>query len=662
MERVFVALLALFIASSVFANNIDSLNNAANRLDNSIEKVELLIQLSELTISGDQLKSIKFAQQAESISQKISYKKGEGQANYQMLVAHYYIGNMDEALSKSEKASKIFKGDNKPFELAKTYHTTGKVYSFTSQYDKATEYIYKGLDIFKNINDPIWVADSYTAVGMMECQRESYKIAIPLIEKALPTYQKNTIKHTKSLIRAYILLGVAYHGLKDYNTAIDYNLKALSFAEATNDIYNSTVSKTNLGWVYYLVGAYDKALKYCNDGLTDAEKQNDNFSRAHNYKCLGAVHLKLNKFVDSKEQLTNALAFIHDLKIQSEEANIYQLFVELHTKQNDYKTALDYHEKYHQATDSALAKQKNQRISILEKRLATTTTAQITENEELTKDNFNLSLLLLIVGCLTIFTIIFSFKYYFRNEKNKASLASERKETTHTVNQLNNELQNFEYLASHDFKQNMRNIMSFAGLLNKKLKNKNEDKALIEYSRFVLKGAKQMNDILSSILDFSKLDDDDHTNLEVFSPLIAIERLNETMADLIHQQKAEIVFPSNLPNQMMSNERYLRLIFQHLITNGITYNMSKTPIVQINYEVKNKRHIFKVIDNGVGIEENAFERIFEKFKRLNPNQSNQGAGIGLTMVKKLVEALEGTIDLESKVGEGSTFIVTLPKY
>ena len=59
MERVFVALLALFIASSVFANNIDSLNNAANRLDNSIEKVELLIQLSELTISGDQLKSIK---------------------------------------------------------------------------------------------------------------------------------------------------------------------------------------------------------------------------------------------------------------------------------------------------------------------------------------------------------------------------------------------------------------------------------------------------------------------------------------------------------------------------------------------------------------------------------------------------------------------------
>ena len=96
------------------------------------------------------------------------------------------------------------------------------------------------------------------------------------------------------------------------------------------------------------------------------------------------------------------------------------------------------------------------------------------------------------------------------------------------------------------------------------------------------------------------------------------------------------------------------------IENGLKYNQSETPTVEIAYESTDSHHQIIVSDNGIGIKKQYHEKIFEMFKRLHNRGAYEGSGIGLAIVKLSVKKLGGTISLESEVGKGTSFIINLP--
>ena len=104
----------------------------------------------------------------------------------------------------------------------------------------------------------------------------------------------------------------------------------------------------------------------------------------------------------------------------------------------------------------------------------------------------------------------------------------------------------------------------------------------------------------------------------------------------------------------------LRQVFQNLISNGFKYNDSEQPRVEIRCYGTPEGYCFMIRDNGIGIPPEDHEKVFDIFQRLHGQDKYEGSGIGLSIVKKLVESMGGNIGLESKPGEGSTFVVTLP--
>jgi light-regulated signal transduction histidine kinase (bacteriophytochrome) len=102
-------------------------------------------------------------------------------------------------------------------------------------------------------------------------------------------------------------------------------------------------------------------------------------------------------------------------------------------------------------------------------------------------------------------------------------------------------------------------------------------------------------------------------------------------------------------------------LFLNLIQNGIKYNKSEVPQVDIDFVEDDFNFIFSISDNGIGIDEKYKEQIFVVFKRLHTQQEYEGTGIGLSICKKIVENLNGKIWIDSTVGEGSTFFISLPK-
>ena len=101
-------------------------------------------------------------------------------------------------------------------------------------------------------------------------------------------------------------------------------------------------------------------------------------------------------------------------------------------------------------------------------------------------------------------------------------------------------------------------------------------------------------------------------------------------------------------------------LFQNLIENGIKYNKSKTPTVQIGYKQNNGFHNFSIKDNGIGIEEQYLDDVFKMFKRLHNISEYEGTGIGLALCKKIIESNGGEIVLQSKIGVGSEVSIKMP--
>ncbi len=222
----------------------------------------------------------------------------------------------------------------------------------------------------------------------------------------------------------------------------------------------------------------------------------------------------------------------------------------------------------------------------------------------------------------------------------------------------NAELEQFAFVASHDLQEPLRMVTSFLTQLEKKYGDSLDDNAK-KYIHFAVDGAKRMREVILNLLDFSQVgkhkDDIEPISLE----RVIQETLN-LQARLIEERRAQITF-DDLP---VVNSYYSPLlqIFQNLIGNAMKYAKNDVPaIIYISALELESSWQISIKDNGIGIDSEYHEKIFVLFQRLHHQEEYSGTGIGLAVVKKIIDGLGGEIWVESAPDKGSTFYFTLPK-
>jgi len=232
------------------------------------------------------------------------------------------------------------------------------------------------------------------------------------------------------------------------------------------------------------------------------------------------------------------------------------------------------------------------------------------------------------------------------------------KEQNLNLERANQELEKFAYIASHDLKSPLRNINSFMNLIQRKLKNY-PDESVHEYLNFATSSAKQMHFLVNDILEYSKLGDK-KIELHQVNLNETIRKVTQSIQTTIAEKNA-IIEIDDLP-LIEANETQMTLLFQNLIENGIKYNKSKPPKIEVINQSDNDKHLIIIKDNGIGIAEEYQQKVFEMFQRLHGQQEEQGSGIGLAICMKIAEQHGGKLWLTSEVGNGSEFFVELPKH
>jgi two-component system sensor histidine kinase/response regulator len=222
---------------------------------------------------------------------------------------------------------------------------------------------------------------------------------------------------------------------------------------------------------------------------------------------------------------------------------------------------------------------------------------------------------------------------------------------------VNKELEQFAYVASHDLQEPLRTISNFVGLLNQKY-SENTDKSVKQYLHFIVDATTRMQNLIRDLLILSRIGRD-----ETFTAIDCNKILEDVLEDIsatIKESNARIT-SSSLPI-LSGTEIEFKQLFQNLISNSIKFcEKGVIPEITINAKERDRDYLFSFKDNGIGIEEQYREQVFVIFKRLHSMDEYAGTGIGLATCKKIVLLHNGSIWVESKSGEGSTFYFTIPK-
>ncbi len=222
----------------------------------------------------------------------------------------------------------------------------------------------------------------------------------------------------------------------------------------------------------------------------------------------------------------------------------------------------------------------------------------------------------------------------------------------------NAELEQFAYTASHDLQEPLRMVTSFMAQLERKYDEKLDEKAH-QYIHFAIDGAKRMRKIILDLLEFSRVGKEKGA-LEIIS---LSEILDENCHDLNKKinETGAIIEYTNLPS-FYSFRHPIQQVFYHLLENALTFcKEGIPPKISVSCDEHLDYWQIAVTDNGIGIEDAFMDRVFIIFQRLDPTLNPEGSGMGLAIVKKIIDTLNGKVWVTSTPDQGSIFYFTLPK-
>jgi signal transduction histidine kinase len=232
----------------------------------------------------------------------------------------------------------------------------------------------------------------------------------------------------------------------------------------------------------------------------------------------------------------------------------------------------------------------------------------------------------------------------------------ELREREDQLRRSNEELEHFAYLASHDLQEPLRTITSYVGLLESRAADKLDERAR-SWLNFVSEGAERMSHLIADLLEYSRTG---RTDAEA-EPVALDDAWDLAVANLEHAiaDAGATVERGALPT-VRARPREMTSMLQNLIGNGLKYQRDGVaPVVRASSERRDGAWEIAVTDNGIGIDPRFQERVFGLFQRLHTAEEYPGTGMGLAIVKKIVESNGGAVRVESTPGQGAVFVVTL---
>jgi signal transduction histidine kinase/tetratricopeptide (TPR) repeat protein len=626
----------------------DQLNDPYLKFDCKLHKAEILLKLGE------------FLESLEIFLEVMDQLSGKDEPRTLVRVFSG-LGDVYEVLSQNDlalryymEALKISEGLDMKYETGKLYSNLAWIYKNQKNFSPAFEFLEKSLQVREEIKDNYGIANSYNVKGVIYFQQKRYKEAVEWINRALEI--RKSINFIEGVAACYYNLGMIYEEKKEYPQALKYQLMAYEHEKNTGNKFNIGIAFSSIGSVYTYMGKFDSAQYYLQQAESIARQT-------------GSVELQM-------------------------EVSFY--WSEYYEYQGKFSEALAWHKKFSALNDSiyhetALTKlaemqalyqtdQKDKAITLLNQE-------KLLQSNELQLQKARIDLqgfVIVFVIVALILVSLLAYKTYRYNKEIKSAhleiverkeelqsqsdqlqkaymmiaesnkqLEAKVEERTYALKEAYKELDTFFYRASHDFRRPLTTFLGLAEVAKititdpnaRELFNKVRETA-VNLDKMLLK-LQSISDLGSQQLSY------DQVNInELFSRVLG------HFKPQIEQKNIHTVAACDVQDHFFSYPEMIYIILENLVENSIAFCRYQEAHISLRAYEKESRIVLEVEDNGDGIDEKYHPRIFEMYFR--GTDRSKGNGLGLYIIRKAAEKLNGTIQFRSQRDKGTTFILTFP--
>jgi len=644
--------------------------------------------------------------------------------NRQKAIIFSNQGNYRNALALFEKAKKFYERNLFPLDLANLLTEIGNVLSDVSNYETSLKYYFKALQLTQFNHYTRETTKLHFRVAWVYYLLEQDKLSEEFCRKALKEAQTHNYHFEEAA--AINLLGLLADRNNEDDEALDYFNAALGIREKNNYRVGVASTLLNIGVLYEKLKDFNKAKEYDLRGLAIEEKLNHAIGMCYAYQSLGQLYIKMNDFEGAYNYLVKGEALAKKIKTTNILRDIYKNQRDLYRKQLKYPEAIRYSILFDNLKDSLFNNGLSNRISTMQydfqldqKEKEIEILGQQKELQqrklELQQAEIKQQRYIIIVGLIVFFNICvgaFIILRFYRKEKKlnkeifeqneEITLQSEElKEANNALNKLNreiseqkeeiqaqaeeltesnqtisrvntsleekvmirtaelkeayNELDTFFYRSSHDFRRPLTTFMGLAEVAKVTIK----DHAALELFEKVNETARNLDKMLQKLQSISAVGTQELLYSEVLLDQIFQIELDNFREEIIHSS-IRVLEDIKLQHPFISYPVLVKFIIQNLIENSIAFHGAQSPFIKFKaYQVANET-VLEVSDNGQGIESTYLNRVFDMYFRAN--EKSRGNGLGLYIVKKMVDKLSGRVELKSELGFGTTVWVYLPNH
>jgi signal transduction histidine kinase len=550
--------------------------------------------------------------------------------------------------------------------LSKVYGWAGSMFG-NGRMDEAVIYFLKNADEFKSVGNKFGQALCLFEVALIQHKAENYdeakeyyNLTLALNADALPY---------RTTINCYNGLALIKRNAMDYDSAMSEFRSAWRVAQRNNDTAWMGILAGNIGSCHLALANFDSSLYYYQINLKFIRKTNEFENEIETYTNLGKVFLKKGELKKSGAYLDSALHFIHDRKIAFNDFfnpmdDIYQTYAELSAASGDFAKAFTYEKKFHEVSRE---KQTNINGRSLRQLQAVYSFNQKQKEVEFLKkiNSSNLTVIkqqryigfsfAIVIITLSIMTFI-----AFKTGRQRKKLNKELQRSNEELEKINNVKDKLFSVISHDLRTPIGNMKSILGLF---------DEGGISPDELMLFAQKMNHQLevsgrtLENVLHWAKM------HLKEIKANLTSVGINEVVRFIIHEFQDEISQKKlHVQNQIdntvkaFADKDQLEIVIRNLVSNAIKFTPQGGDII-LTADRQQTFIAIRVQDTGVGMSPGQLEKLFQpgQFASTMGTNKERGTGIGLAIVKEMVENNQGSIDVQSEPGKGTTFTVIFPE-
>jgi signal transduction histidine kinase len=590
------------------------------------------------------------ATQADSVKMKI----------YRQLGEYYTDNNAAKAIGFLDKSQEIAKRMNRPLLIANNYYSIGFCYLIKSDFNKSLESYLEALRIYEQLKDSFRLSNTYLSIGNLYSENKNFKKTNEYYDKAtvLIEAQKDSFQLASILMQR----GTLYdQHLKQYDTALIYLKKAEVIARFLKDNYLITNTMGNIGLTYKHQLNNLKALEYFDTVLTMYKKMDvpvDNYAAIYNN--IAATLSQAGSYLAAKTAFDQSIRF--SLKAGSPFLVMenYNNLSDMYKRMKDYRLQAEYLEKFYKIKDSLFTADNKNQLTQLEAdyRIEKKNTELIKKDTEVIKQKGqrNIFIIITIAVALLLLTLLFFFKRTKTSNQlllQKNAQINQQKNELETLNQVKDRLFS---IISHDLRNPLVTFRTYLSLADDI--NLSADKKEL-FKTTTMQAVIQTCDMLDNLLVWA--------NMQIKNAKVSITPIDigDCTLDVINTVQVQanqkrIHIQQHLPVSIaLGDYTIVTIALRNIITNAIKFSHSGTTIY-IDSEKRVQQVFIKIKDEGIGM-------TGEQLGQLNSNQtdstigtnSEKGSGLGIFLVKELLQKINGKLVIESEYGNGSSFTIVL---